>query len=414
MSSRMIIGAGLLAFMGLCIICILTHYPYSATTVGGAPTAKLDAKLLDGKITLSGELPDQATKDRIITRAREQYGVGNFIDNLRVGGTTANADWLGAALGLLPFATRSGNNGGIAIDGETAALSGQVGSEELRKQLVTQATAAAGNLKLNDALTLSGLPVSPPFLAKLDGGKVVLDGTVPDQSAKNSIIDRAKELFGDGNFIDNLKIAAPGSGLTFGSGWLNSILNWLGLLKRFGNNADVEFNGQSVTLKGEVATEDIKRRLLQDVAAALPGVQIIDRITVVESLLTESEAKVQSDLKKQIEGKIIEFDFNSDKITPAGHAVLDQVAPILTGAADSNIEISGHTDNIGTDKVNQGLSQRRAAAVKSYLAGKGIAAARLNPKGHGASQPIADNSTEEGRAHNRRIEFRVVPGKTNK
>ncbi|MCI0665890.1 MAG: OmpA family protein, partial [Acidobacteria bacterium] len=177
---------------------------------------------------------------------------------------------------------------------------------------------------------------------------------------------------------------------------------------------DISFNGQSITLNGDVATVEVENRLIQDVTAAFPGVTIIDRMTVIESLLSEREAKVQADLKKQIEGKTIEFGLNSDKITPIGAAILDQIASILIATPDANIEISGHTDNTGTEKLNQGLSQRRAASVTSYLIGKGIAAARLSSRGYGSSQPIADNGAEEGRARNRRIEFRVIPGKTGR
>jgi outer membrane protein OmpA-like peptidoglycan-associated protein len=169
-----------------------------------------------------------------------------------------------------------------------------------------------------------------------------------------------------------------------------------------------------VTLSGRVATQEIKTRLLQEVAVALPGINIVDQITVVEALLNESEAKVQADLKQQLVDKTIEFDLNSDKITPVGAAILDQVAPILASKPDANIEITGHTDSTGTEKLNQGLSERRAASVKRYLIGKGIATARLTPEGYGSSHPVADNSTDEGRARNRRIEFRVTPGKEAK
>jgi OOP family OmpA-OmpF porin len=413
MGSRTIIGVGLLAFMLWCIWCVLQHYPHSGTTVVSAPTASLEAKLLSGKITLNGTLPDQATKERVIARANEVYGAGNYTDNLRVGGTTANAEWLTSALGLLPFANRSGDNGGVAISGANATLSGQVASEDLRRQLVSQASSAAGNLKLGENLSVNAMPLSPPFAAKLEGGKITLNGAVPDQAAKDRIIARATELFGIGNFIDNINITAPGPDLSFGSGWLDKVLNWLGLLKRFGNKGDISFNGRSVTLNGEVATPDIKTKLLEDVKASLPGVIIVDQITVVESLLSESEAKVQTDLKQQLVGKTIEFDVNSDKITPAGIAILDQVAPILRSTPEANIEISGHTDNTGTEKLNQNLSQRRAASVEKYLMGKGIASDRLAPRGYGSSQPVADNSTEEGKARNRRIEFRVIP-KANK
>ncbi len=73
--------------------------------------------------------------------------------------------------------------------------------------------------------------------------------------------------------------------------------------------------------------------------------------------------------------------------------------------ASAEVAIHGHTDNVGGAKYNMKLSLGRAAAVKAYLVSKGIPAARITTKGFGFTKPVADNSTPEGRAKNRRIEF---------
>jgi outer membrane protein OmpA-like peptidoglycan-associated protein len=72
------------------------------------------------------------------------------------------------------------------------------------------------------------------------------------------------------------------------------------------------------------------------------------------------------------------------------------------------IQISGHTDNVGKAEVNRVLSNNRAQAVVKYLVAQGIEAARLTFKGYGATQPVADNDSEEGRARNRRTELKVI------
>ncbi len=69
----------------------------------------------------------------------------------------------------------------------------------------------------------------------------------------------------------------------------------------------------------------------------------------------------------------------------------------------------GHTDSTGTDAFNQTLSEQRAATVAAYLSGRGVQQARLATKGFGESQPRASNTTEDGRAQNRRVEIRLVP-----
>jgi OOP family OmpA-OmpF porin len=408
MGSKTIIGLGLLALLAWCIVCTVMHYPFTGVAV--APTARLDAKLTDGKVVLGGMLPSQAEKDRLIAQANAVYGAGNYIDRLTVGGSSADEGWMSAAVALLPLANRAGAGGGISIDGGAVTIAGQAPSEDVRKDLVARATSAAGGMSLSDKLTVGAAGVAlPPFTAGLTNGKVMLDGTVPDQSAKDRILAAAAAAFGAGNFIDRMRIAPPEIGQRFGVGWLDRILSWLPFLGRFGSRGDISFNGQSVTVGGEVATQDIKTRLLDDLRGVFGAdFTINDQITVTESLLDEAEARAQANLK-QLLMKGIEFSTASDKITPAGAAVLDEAAKALAENAEANIEISGHTDNVGAAKMNQDLSQRRAASVRKYLTGKGIAAARMTPKGYGPTQPIADNSTDEGKARNRRIEFRVIP-----
>jgi len=102
------------------------------------------------------------------------------------------------------------------------------------------------------------------------------------------------------------------------------------------------------------------------------------------------------------------FDFDKSVVKPEGRRRLDELA---AKAAAINLEVIivvGHTDSIGSDAYNQRLSLRRAAAVKDYLVGKGIAANRVTAEGKGEKQPVADNRTRQGRAKNRRVEIEVV------
>ncbi|MEC5142290.1 OmpA family protein [Chitinophaga sp. 212800010-3] len=96
------------------------------------------------------------------------------------------------------------------------------------------------------------------------------------------------------------------------------------------------------------------------------------------------------------------FDTKQYSLKPASITELDKLVQLLKENPAIKIEISGYTDNVGTDKDNQILSENRAKAVVQYLTEKGISAARLTSKGYGKTQPVADNDTEEGRAQNRR------------
>ena len=125
--------------------------------------------------------------------------------------------------------------------------------------------------------------------------------------------------------------------------------------------------------------------------------------------------KIQKDiLLKRVEvgSKIvlnnIFFDFNKASLRPESVAELDRLNKLMTDMPSLKIEISGHTDNVGSASYNQKLSENRAKAVVDYLTEKGIESTRLEYKGYGFEQPVASNKTEEGRQQNRRTEFKVL------
>jgi len=99
----------------------------------------------------------------------------------------------------------------------------------------------------------------------------------------------------------------------------------------------------------------------------------------------------------------VQFAFASAELTPAGRAVLDELAAELQRLTFIRGTIVGHTDSVGSEAYNQALSERRARSVVQYLESKGVDRGRLTSRGAGESEPIADNSTDEGRALNRRV-----------
>ena len=106
--------------------------------------------------------------------------------------------------------------------------------------------------------------------------------------------------------------------------------------------------------------------------------------------------------------KNIYFDFNKTSLKPESSAELNKVVNFLDQNPTVEIEISGHTDNKGSDEYNLTLSQGRSQAVVDYLASQGIGTNRLTAKGYGESKPVETNDTEDGRAINRRVEFTVL------
>jgi outer membrane protein OmpA-like peptidoglycan-associated protein len=101
----------------------------------------------------------------------------------------------------------------------------------------------------------------------------------------------------------------------------------------------------------------------------------------------------------------VSFDTGSAAIKPAMRSVLDPFATSLRDDAAARITIIGHTDSTGSDAVNNPLSLDRAQSVRDYLAARGVAATRVETAGRGEREPLADNTTDAGRAKNRRVEI---------
>ena len=126
----------------------------------------------------------------------------------------------------------------------------------------------------------------------------------------------------------------------------------------------------------------------------------IDHISVKESgsAVRLDELYVLGDLK---------YDLNGYTVTNKRHPQLDQLVKLMQRDKKLVVSLYGHTDDVGSDKYNKALSSRRAKAVAAYLASKGISEQRIRWRGYGEFRPMAENTTEEGRLQNRRVEFIV-------
>ncbi len=105
----------------------------------------------------------------------------------------------------------------------------------------------------------------------------------------------------------------------------------------------------------------------------------------------------------------VTFDFGKSNLKPQFYPALDNVASTLAQYNQTIVEVSGHTDSVGSDAANQTLSVQRANSVGNYLIGKGLVRERFEIVGFGETQPVASNDTDSGRALNRRVEIRVLP-----
>jgi outer membrane protein OmpA-like peptidoglycan-associated protein len=174
-------------------------------------------------------------------------------------------------------------------------------------------------------------------------------------------------------------------------------------------------DADSTVLKTDPATGIYRTRLMPrgySVIVESPGY-----LKQTTWLQIERDRPLARDFRLVAEGMVITlrgiyFEFDKATITPESRPALEDAAKILIQNPTIMVEIQGHTDSVGSDMYNQQLSERRAKAVVNYLVQElGIEGSRLTARGYGESQPVADNTAEEGRALNRRVEF-VITGQT--
>ena len=140
-------------------------------------------------------------------------------------------------------------------------------------------------------------------------------------------------------------------------------------------------------------------RHMQEQKAAMEQATKGTGIGVTQTADNQLKLDIPSDLS---------FDSGRYDIKPALHAVLDRFATTLNQNPVTTVRIIGHTDNAGSDAINNPLSVNRAAATRDYLTGRGVASNRISIDGRGWDGPIADNATAAGRAKNRRVEIFVA------
>ena len=133
-----------------------------------------------------------------------------------------------------------------------------------------------------------------------------------------------------------------------------------------------------------------------------------DRRVALEQATRGTGVEVSRTADNQLKLNIpndVSFDVNSATIRPAMRGVLDPFAAALRDDPNARVMIVGHTDNTGPDSVNNPLSHERARSVYDYLSSRGVSASHMQTAGRGEREPVADNTTESGRARNRRVEI---------
>lgn len=364
----------------------------------------------DGEtLTLTGTVPRQAHEDEVLAAANAT-GL-TIVDAITVSGLEPSS--LNADDQIKRFSSTIG--GLIAGSFTRAEL---IIADEGPVSGVIDA-ADPDSAALLDAVSGDAVEVSsPPLLGSLevfttyDGTRIVLNGTVLSTDQSLELVNASSSVVGSGNVVNNLSVTdlterVPGSDTRVEA--LSAVLVTFDGL----TSADVSLNDTDITVNGEAIDQASQSATTNAVARTgtanlRPGGEIrIRPAPEAEFTLQEEIDLLQAELDS-LEDEVREnvvFETDSDQLIEEAQATLDKVIDAMNRYPQPVVETGGHTDSGGAEEYNLALSQRRADSVVAYITAGGIEAARLRSIGFGESQPVADNSIEEGRVQNRRVEF---------
>ncbi len=361
-------------------------------------------------------------------RARLRRAVGGavpVVDRSAAGAAATPARWPVAAAGV-EAAAEALAHGVVAVSARGLSVTGAPRDAAARAAIET-AAGRLGDEGWDVTLSLSagdgaapaagqappdaaGSDPGGPWLgASLREGRLLIRGTVPDAPTRAALLSYAAALFGPDNVEHRCAVAdgpAP-------EGWRAAALGALdGLAALEGGQLMVRAG--AVALRGVAAAGGGADAAKAALAPALgEGWRADVRVTVAPPAPAGFEPLSAAACAEALEdaggGGALTFATGATALDPGASAALDRVAEALEACGGVSVEIGGHTDDSGPAAANRRLGQARAEAVRAALIARGADPARLGARGYGAAEPVADNATEEGRARNRRIAFRVAP-----
>ena len=239
------------------------------------------------------------------------------------------------------------------------------------------------------------------FHARLEQGTLTLRGSLPSETSKAAILQRAQEIYGraPGRVVDELVVDTRVGTST----WTSNLPQILPILGHMMERGSIIIDGRTIVLSGQVDNDRTRASILREIVPlAQTGLELEDHILSAPA----PAPTLQKKLNEILSHASIEFDSNTTTITPRSRATLDQLITQLRPTPRIAMEISGHTDKYGEPGYNLQLSRRRAEAVRHYFISHGLTN-QFTAVGYGASRPLSVAQTRAGFQHNRRIELRV-------
>lgn len=256
--------------------------------------------------------------------------------------------------------------------------------------------------------------VDSSFRIEAKDGRYVVSGAVPDEATRKQIADALTAQYGAGN-VDLTGLQVNSSARPFATGWWDNFSKMLPSLKDW-KTGTLSFVGNSIdTASGlpQAAIDQLKSLFGTGwrLPVSIAGAETATKQANEEALKNLGQADSVEEVVGALNASIINFASGKSDIPADAKPIIDKAAEVLKKQpAGTSVEIGGYTDNQGNSAANKTLSQARADSVKKALVGLGVGDAMLKSVGYGDASPVGDNSTEDGRFRNRRIEYKTGSG----
>lgn len=334
----------------------------------------------------------------------------------RIGLGAPSADWTATVVAALGALQEAGG-GSVELQDVDITLVGPEGADAESFDSVAADFGAAipplyslsASLPQTVAQDTQNALAPPRFSAtRLADGTVRLAGDLPDERVRESAQAVAEAHFGFDTVLNQTDVRRD-----LPSGWSGYVvagLEALGML----NQGALELHDGSLRLEGTAPSLKVEADVRATLAATLPSsFDVTINLTEGGAAVASTGIAVPAELCAEqiailLAGGQIVFPPSETEIDETSLPIIDRIAEILGYCPGARFEIAGHTDSQGRESSNMALSQDRADAVLSALLERGIDTVFLSARGYGESTPIADNSTEDGRALNRRISFELL------
>ncbi|WP_329001654.1 OmpA family protein [Kribbella sp. NBC_00709] len=249
----------------------------------------------------------------------------------------------------------------------------------------------------------------PAFEVGRTDQAIRVQAPVQSQAVKDAISAAVEQLLGPDREYDDRTTIDPANGIA-DAATLSALLRALAIGT---GDASVRYDGDTVTLSGQVPDQATKATIGRAAAKAVPGAVLADQLqlpTPTKSAVSEPCRTFQSRLAEFSRQYKINFLSGTSIVNDASKPSVVRAAAVLKSCTTARVEVAGHTDDLGSPATSLPLSERRAAAVKAELVRLGVNPDRILANGYGQAFPIASNATGAGRIANRRAELRVVQG----